>query len=220
MNNVHDMGGMQGYGAVETDSDPVGASPFHDDWEKKAFALTLAMGTAKRWNIDEMRAWRESLPPLTYLSSSYFQIWLAGLEKGLIATELATADEVHSGQSMVPAAPGVKAIAPDQLLSALAKGWPSARDEAYTPKFALQQEVRTRLTHPKTHTRLPFYCRDKVGIVTAHHGLHAFPDQRVLGIEQAQWLYTVTFDAHTLWGPDTTADSVSLNCWEPYLCEL
>jgi len=220
MNNVHDMGGMQGYGPVMTDSDPAGASPFHDEWEKKAFALVLAMGTAKQWNIDQMRAWRESLPPLKYLSSSYFQIWLAGLEKGLVATELATAEEVRLGQSMSPAMPDVKAIGPDQLLAALAKGWPSGRDHEYTPKFALQQKVKTRLTHPKTHTRLPLYCRDKVGVVTAHHGLHVFPDDRVLGIEQAQYLYTVTFDAHTLWGPDTTADSVSLNCWEPYLYEL
>jgi len=30
-------------------------------------------------------------------------------------------------------------------------------------------------------------------------------------------LYTVRFDAKELWGPDTTAGSVCVDCWEPYL---
>ena len=50
------------------------------------------------------------------------------------------------------------------------------------------------------------------------HGAHSFPDSNALGRgEQAQWLYTVRFDAAELWGPDTTAASVCVDCWEAYL---
>ncbi len=45
MNGAQDMGGMHGFGAVEPEpNEPV----FHADWEKRAFALTLAMGDARR----------------------------------------------------------------------------------------------------------------------------------------------------------------------------
>ena len=41
MNGVHDMGGMQCYGPVRPETDePV----FHADWERRALAVTLAVG--------------------------------------------------------------------------------------------------------------------------------------------------------------------------------
>ena len=72
--------------------------------------------------------------------------------------------------------------------------------------------------NPPTHTRLPRYCRGKSGRIVAVRGTHVFPDQNALGHgEQPHWLYTVRFDATALWGPDTTATSVCVDCWEPYL---
>jgi nitrile hydratase len=50
------------------------------------------------------------------------------------------------------------------------------------------------------------------------HGTHVFPDTNAIGLgEQPQWLYTVRFDSAELWGRDTTAASVCVDCWEPYL---
>ena len=41
MNGAQDLGGTMGHGPIVPETDePV----FHHDWEKKAFALTLAMG--------------------------------------------------------------------------------------------------------------------------------------------------------------------------------
>ena len=52
MNGAHDLGGMHGFGAVDIERDePV----FHSDWERKAFALTLAAGFLGKWNIDMSR---------------------------------------------------------------------------------------------------------------------------------------------------------------------
>src|SRR5262249_59741047 len=63
MNGVHDMGGLHGFGPVRVGADePV----FHDDWERRTFALTLAAG-ARRWNIDRGRFAREQMPPAEYL---------------------------------------------------------------------------------------------------------------------------------------------------------
>ena len=78
--------------------------------------------------------------------------------------------------------------------------------------------VRTRGMNPWGHTRLPRYCRGRIGTIVLVHGAHVFPDTHAAGLgEQPQWLYTVRFDAKELWGPDTTASSVCADCWEPYL---
>ena len=60
MNGAQDMGGQHGFGPVEPEpNEPV----FHAEWEKRAFALTLAMAAPGGWNIDMSRFARESLPP-------------------------------------------------------------------------------------------------------------------------------------------------------------
>src|SRR5690349_8058756 len=76
MNGAQDMGGMQSFGPVAPETDE---PYFHADWERRALALTIAMGSTGKWNIDMSRAARESLPPAQYLSSSYYEIWFAGL---------------------------------------------------------------------------------------------------------------------------------------------
>src|SRR5690349_3858834 len=78
MNGPQDLGGMMGFGPVAPERDePV----FHSEWERRAFGVTLAMGALRQWSIDESRFARESLPPPQYWSSTYYEIWIAGLEK-------------------------------------------------------------------------------------------------------------------------------------------
>lgn len=77
MNGGQDLGGMHGLGAIDIEADqPV----FHAEWERRVFALTLAMGARGEWNIDMSRHARENRDPVDYLSSSYYEIWLKGLE--------------------------------------------------------------------------------------------------------------------------------------------
>jgi nitrile hydratase len=50
------------------------------------------------------------------------------------------------------------------------------------------------------------------------HGCHVFPDRSVGGEEDPQWLYTVRFEGHELWGPDADPRlAVSIDAFEPYL---
>ena len=77
MNGPHDLGGQMGFGPVA----PEANEPyFHAEWEKRALGLTLSCGAFGAWTIDESRHARESLPPATYLSASYYEIWIRGLE--------------------------------------------------------------------------------------------------------------------------------------------
>jgi nitrile hydratase len=36
--------------------------------------------------------------------------------------------------------------------------------------------VRARTIHSRTHTRLPRYVREHVGVIERMHGCHVFPD--------------------------------------------
>ncbi|MEE8499003.1 MAG: hypothetical protein V3S27_00415 [Kiloniellales bacterium] len=89
MNGAHDMGGMDGFGPVEREADePV----FHEEWERRAFALTIAMGFHGLWNTS--RYARENRDPLGYLADSYYQRWLYGLEVLLEENGLVTRAEI------------------------------------------------------------------------------------------------------------------------------
>ena len=72
MNGAQDMGGLHGFGPVEPEqNEPV----FHADWEKRAFALTLAMGTPGGWNIDMSRFVRENRPRAESVSYTHLDVY-------------------------------------------------------------------------------------------------------------------------------------------------
>lgn len=215
MNGAQDLGGQMGFGPVAPEPDE---PAFHEAWERRAFAITVAMGFTGQWNIDMARSARESLPPGQYLASSYYQIWFEGLERLIVAQGLVGSDEIEAGRSLRAPRPGIVALAHDRVAQALARGGPTERGAPGPARFALGDAVRTREMNPAHHTRLPRYARDKRGEVVAVHGAHVFPDSSARGLgEDPQWLYTVRFQARELWGPDTTAASVCVDCWEPYL---
>jgi nitrile hydratase subunit beta len=216
VNGVHDMGGAHGFGPVRPEPDePV----FHADWERRAFALTLAMGATGTWNLDASRFARESLPPATYLSSSYYEIWLGALERQLAAHGLVSEEEQAAGRSLSEPAPVARTLAAEDVPATLGRGGPTVRDATTPPRFAAGDRVRARNIHPPTHTRLPRYVRDHVGVVDRVQGCHIFPDAHAhFAGEQPQWLYTVRFDARELWGEEADPTvRVSVDAFEPYL---
>lgn len=215
MNGAQDLGGTMGFGPVRPEPDE---PPFHAPWEKRALALTLAAGYTGQWNIDASRFARESMPPVQYLASSYYEIWLDGLARLLVERGLVTAQELAAGVSLGPSKPGVASVPAAAIPAMLARGGPTERTPPQPAHFAIGDPVRTRVMNPSHHTRLPRYLRGKRGRILRIHGAHVFPDTNAhfLG-EQPAWLYTVCFDAVELWGPDTSADAICADCWEPYL---
>ena len=182
-----DLGGRLGLGPVEPEADEPW---FHAEWEKRAFALTLAMGAAGAWNLDQSRSAREQLPG--YGAMSYYEIWAEAAARLMAEAVVAT----------------------------LARGGPTERAAETPARFAPGDRVRTAdVPAPKGHTRLPRYVQGKTGTVTHLHGVHVFPDTHAAGGGEApEWLYTVRFDAPDLFGPaaDPTV-SVSVDAWDSYL---
>jgi nitrile hydratase len=215
MNGVHDMGGMQDFGPVAPEADE---PRFHYPWERRAFALQLAMGATGAWSLDQARSARESLPPAQYLASSYYEIWFAGLVALMRERGLVSAAEIASGRKHEPPKALPRRLDGNSVAAALARGASTQRPLPGTPRFAPGDAVRTVNVNPPGHTRLPRYCRGKPGTIVAIHGAHVYPDANARGGgENPHWLYTVRFAASELWGPDTSATTVHVDCFEPYL---
>jgi len=194
MNGVHDMGGQQGFGPVLLEE----AEPlFHAKWESRAMAMTVAMGASGQWNIDLSRSARESLPPATYLSSTYYEIWIRGLEKLLLERGMVTQAELEAGQLITPPAKVNKVLTRDTVDAALKAGSPTERPIAQPALFKVGQKVL--------------------------HGGHVMPDQHTLRAlppfnVTVEWLYTVVFDGPTLWGVGSDPGvEVTVDAWESYL---
>jgi nitrile hydratase subunit beta len=216
MNGAQDMGGMMGFGPVTAEPDePV----FHAAWERRAFALTLAMAAPGGWNIDQSRAARESLHPARYLAKSYYEIWVAGLEKLMLERGLVTPEEIDRGKVLQPGKSVANLLTAERVERVLARGGPTERATAAPQRFELGDRVLARNIHPLGHTRLPRYVRGHVGRITHVHGAHVLPDSNATGGgENPQWLYTVRFEARELWGEAADASaSVSVDAWESYL---
>lgn len=207
MNGVHDLGGMHGFGPVIAEVDE---PPFHEEWERRCFALTLAMGALGLWNIDQMRHQRESLPPAAYLSSSYYRIWFVALENVLRTPGLLDRE-------------GLRARTAEELIANFSARARYERPIDHEPLLGSGQRVRARNLNPSGHTRLPRYARGHLGTVLAVRGAHVYPDRNAIPLGQEadhepEWLYTVDFNARELWGEgaDPTV-TVSIDAWEPYL---
>ena len=216
MNGAQDMGGVDGFGPVVVEQDePV----FHADWERRAFALTLAMATPGGWNIDMSRFAREDRPPPDYLSKSYYQIWLAGLERLMLERGLVAQDELVVGHNTHPAKASLPILASRDVTAILRRGSPTKRNANAKPLFEVGERVRAKNIDPKGHTRLPRYVRGHIGVVARLHGCHVFPDSNAHGAgEDPHWLYTVCFDGRELWGERADLKTVvSVDAWEPYL---
>jgi nitrile hydratase subunit beta len=217
MNGVHDLGGMHGFGPVTRElNEPV----FHSDWEKRVFAMNLALARHVR-NIDAFRHAIERMPPAQYLSVSYYEKWLCAMESLLVESGMVTREELASGHAASPA--------PARATGSLSDG---AHADSFDPdavKLRFDRRIRARFKvgdravarniNPQGHTRLPRYARGKHGVVRYDQGVFAFPDTRAHGLgAKPQHVYTVSFEARELWGDDhKERASLYLDCWEDYL---
>ncbi len=215
MNGIHDMGGMDGFGAVQ----PVEtAEVFHGKWEGDVMAITRAMGTVGAWNIDQGRYGIEQLPPRLYLTS-YYRRWLERCEWAMVTYGYAGADEIAAGRSLRPGKTPPKGKFTLAEIDKITRRGTFTRPAPAPARFAIGDRVLARNMHPRTHTRLPRYVRGHVGVVERLHGCQVFPDTEAMGQgENPQWLYTVRFEGRDIWGPDSDPTvKISVEAFEPYL---
>ena len=217
MNGIHDMGGMHGMGPIQhEENEPV----FHEGWEGRMFAVTIALGAWKKWNIDAGRHTIEQIPPADYLRMSYYEKWLARAIGLLVKHGLVTQEEIDTGR---PVSGSPKATPPftiANLAPTVAQRPSYARPEADAKaRFEVGDRIRARKVNPTGHTRLPRYVRGREGVVERHRGIFVLPDANAhFQGENPQHLYSVRFRAQELWGQSASPrDSVYLDMWDSYL---
>lgn len=215
MNGIHDLGGMTCFGPiVREDDEPV----FHADWERCVFAMNM-LSIGRFGSIDQVRHAIERMDPAAYLSTSYYEHWLAGIEilgrdSGLLTdTEMASGKSEHTPDLSSPP------FDPESVDAMVRSGSPFTRPAGRRPTFDLGDRVRARNLDVRGHTRLPRYVRGKRGLINAVHGTHVFPDTSAHGLgENPQPLYNVRFEADELWGDNVARkDCVYIDLWEDYL---
>jgi len=119
MNGVHDLGGMDGFGpALRERHEPI----FHADWERRVFGMMLATLGQGLYNLDEIRHGIERMSPAHYLGSTYYEHWLAGLERVL----------AEPG-GILPARDGAAFDRPRRADRAAAATWRRRRSTARSP---------------------------------------------------------------------------------------
>ena len=91
MSRVNDVGGMQGFPAIEQELDE---PPFHSDWEAHVFAINRALLGQGVYDLDEFRDAIERMAPQDYLASSYYEKWFAAVQTLLVEKGVLTAAEL------------------------------------------------------------------------------------------------------------------------------
>jgi nitrile hydratase subunit beta len=223
LNGVHDIGGMEGFGPIQRETDePV----FHEAWESRVFGMFLSSaGLPPATGYDAARHGMERLNPIMYLGSSYYERWLAGMENALVETGTLSWEEIEARVRQFAAVPDLPIprredpVRADGIANVIRSGVPASRKIRQRPRFAVGEKIVTRNLNPPGHTRLPRYARGKRGIIVGHHGAHVFPDANAHGLgENPQHLYTVRIGMRELWGNDAEPnESVLIDLWEDYL---
>ena len=220
MDGVHDLGGTDGMGRVShTSAGPV----FHGEFERRVFAMVLVTMANREYTMDEFRHAIERMAPAWYLGSSYYEHWLAAIERLLVERGVVAADElrerveqVQAGQATVPERADPETA---EMMRAIIESGGGTYRGPGDPAFGVGETVTVRNIHPDGHTRCPEYVRRAEGTVQEVYGTHVLPDSNAHREgESPEALYSVRFEGEELWGPDAeTNTAVSLDLWESYL---
>jgi nitrile hydratase subunit beta len=222
VNGVHDLGGLDGLGAI----DPPAEEPvFHSEWEKRVFAMFIPFVLAGL-NLDQFRHGIERLHPVEYLSGRYYEHWLHTVEDGLVAKGLIDERELEERTRHYlenPDAPLPDRGDPEQaeqFIQLYGSGASTRRESDKQPAFKAGDRVRVRNINPTGHTRSARYVRGKEGVVERVYDAFVFPDTNAKEQgEDPQTVYNVRFDAAEVWGTvqDGARHTIHFDLWEPYL---
>jgi nitrile hydratase len=159
---------------------------------------------------DHFRREVESIPPVAYLKSSYYELWYRACHAMLKRHGVLDAGKPEGLRAPLTAT---------EVQSSIADGASTRmRGDGIVARFKVGDAVTARNIHPTGHTRLPRYARGKGGVIAAERGVFSFADSKARGDGPCpQHLYTVAFAAEELWGAGGRKDKVYLDLWDAYL---
>lgn len=214
MDGVHDLGGMHGFGAVNTP----GSERTHDgEWEVRA----QFVGLLSKAGTGSMRRHIEALPPDEYLASSYYVRWLSAAENAHVGIGVLTDDDLARWYRHFEADPDATVPRRDdpalaeRVTARLSAGRPLP--DAERPAFRPGDAVAVKRMHPTWHHRCPRYVRGVRGTVEFVCGQDRLPydDPAVTDVAA---VYTVRFSSIDLWGAtEEPPFTVLVDLWEDYL---
>jgi nitrile hydratase beta subunit len=205
MDGIADMGGTPGWGPTHPPDrdEPVFAEP----WQGRAFALALLSWRLSGFNLDAFRHAIERLNRSDYLDQGYFGRWLN-------ASELMLTDSAIL-------APGALDARARNLRGEHVDEPPipqPAKPDYTPPAFAVGERVQAKNISPAGHTRLAGYVRGHTGTVQLIQPSALLPDTHAhFTGENPQYVYTVRFDSHELWGAGAEPFTVTIELYESYL---
>jgi nitrile hydratase len=192
---------------------------FGEAWEGRAFALALLSTRLAGWNLDAFRHALERLSRAAYLDDCYFGRWLNAAELVLTDSAVLAPEAVEArarnlrGQHVVEPPPS-QPVRPDYKPTA--EG--SLRAVDAVPAFAIGEWVRVKDISRPGHSRLPRYVRGHRGVVEFVQPPSVLPDTNAhFEGENPQYVYTVQFDSHELWGSEAEPFALTIEMFESYL---
>ena len=206
MDGIHDLGGMQGFGPVETEPDePV----FHHEWEGRMFGVAGGALGAGGFNTPMFRHSIERMDPGHYLTSGYYEHWLTGVATLLVEGGFLTRDELEARAGPFPLS------RPATVTAADVDGGPPVS----VPRFDVGDGVRVRDDGFVGHTRCPRYVRGRRGRVVAVEAAAPSPELEAHAAEKVdEAIYAVRFESTELWGDEASEHScVHVDLYEHYL---
>ncbi|WP_064444891.1 nitrile hydratase subunit beta [Rhodococcus sp. YH3-3] len=223
MNGLFDLGGVDGLGPINASKQE---PAFHAEWEKVVLTLFPALFRAGWFGLDSFRHGIETMDPVVYLTSPYYEHWLHTFEThgqrngelDMDELDRRTAHFLAHPDAPLPEHASNKELV-DFIDAASAGGVPPQRPTDNPIRFAVGDKVRLSHDAPRGHTRLARYVRGKVGTVSVHRGAFVYPDAAGNGLgDDPQHVYTILFDSAELWGeqaePNTTT---TFDVWDPYI---
>jgi nitrile hydratase len=214
VDGTHDLGGKQGFGPVAREDDE---PPFHEPWEGRVHGMNLAsdVGPAFRWSIERMGA-------IEYLTTSYYEHWLASMELNGVESGAFTQEELDVAAARMAAGEPVPTRSdPEIVAAALRRLTPHDEPdfEAPPPRFSPGDRVTVARRAAPGHSRCPAYLRGAPGVIESVHAprpiLDVYETEGGRIVPQA-W-YTVGFESTDLWDDPGAAHRVFVDLWETHL---
>lgn len=221
VDGIHDLGGMQGFGPVEPTPDE---PPFHEPWEGRAHGVMLASAIAVP--TGSIRPHIERMGSAAYLTTSYYEHWLAGVEAKLVAAGVVHWEELGERQAAIAAGRATVPVRLDPqaavFVRTLFRPFDIATLDGSTPRFGPGDPVAVKRMHPQGHTRCPRYVRGAPGTVALVHPAQPLPDRgpgQPGGESVPEPYYSIAFAPVALWGDDAEpgAATIHVDLWESYL---
>ena len=216
MNTIHDMGGMDGFGPIEPEeNEPV----FHQRWEGRVYALMRAVGPwgrGREW--PSFRFTLETIPPVEYLSLSYYERWFRMMTTRLLVSGLISETETGDGLSGSGGAPAGDAPGVEQRCA----GSRTPRHGRIRPLRTERPGTRAQPPPARPHPAAALRARESGNGRRGSRRLRAAGHRRGRAASprppRPQHVYSVRFEAQELWGERAAAgDTVYVDLWEDYL---